>query len=145
LAYDSFAELRQYFESNDPFMYKGHRISKKLQRERDVPSWTLNNSQTKKVLLRSFPNLLGDPKQRIRAGRWLRVIDLFFRQNWSQTDVAAELKMSYDSVHTLLRNIRRAGDGLRCDGTGKLSLKKGRPRRGKTCPPTGSFGGPHLK
>lgn len=127
---DTFKELRVFFDGNDQFMNKGHRILKRLRREKDVPAWTLNNILVKKVLIRSFPNLLKDPTQKTRAARWFLLIDLYFRQRWSRTEIAAEMKISYPAVDCLVRNILRAGEGRRSDGDGTLGRPKGRPRRG---------------
>jgi len=130
LSNDTFKELRVFFDGDEQFMNKGHRILKRLRREKDVPAWTLNNDRVRKVLLRSFPNLLTDPKQKSQAARWFILIDLYFRQRWSRTEIAAEQGWSYTVVKNQIRSIIRAGEGKSPNGTGALGRRRGRPRGG---------------
>lgn len=128
-----FQQLRKIFEGSDPFMGGGHQIVGLRQRKRVVPEWTRNNAKVRKLLLRSFPKLVTNAKQRNRAARWARIIHLYFRLQYTHRQVAAEMGITSGSVHDLLRSIRRVSNGNRADGTGQLGTNpQGRPK--KTCP-----------
>ena len=118
-----FQQLRKIFEGGDPFMSNGHQIVKLRTRKRTVPAWTRNNKEVQKVLLRSFPKLATDSRQRIRAARWARIIHLYFRLQWTYRQVADELGITPERMHDLIRNICRSAAGLRADGTGRFSLR----------------------
>lgn len=98
-------------------------------RHNDIPDWATDDRKIRDFLLRSFPKLKTDLKQRIRAGRWLRVINLYFRMQWSHTQVAEEIGMLPKVVHGMIRGIRRSAQGRRVDGKGLSGLKPiGRPK-----------------
>jgi len=83
-----------------------------------VPEWANSNRRIQKFLLRSFPLMRMDPAQRTRAGRWARVINLYFKRQWSRGQIAEELNWTYARVDTIIRSIKRAAEGKRCkDGT----------------------------
>jgi hypothetical protein len=103
-------------------------------RMRKMPKWMNNKKDIQRLLLRVFPKLETDKRQRKNALRWVEVIRLYFTLGWSAHDVAEELqqrnsdehvsaKMIYDTAQRIIR----AGAGLRT--TGKLRVgKRGRPR-----------------
>lgn len=127
---DTFGELRGYLDGNDPFMTGGHQILKVRREDRKNPSWVKSNTKIREILLRSFPKMLTDPIQRDRAGRWVRIIQLYFRMRMTYGQVAAELKIPARRVEDLIRSIRRAGAGLKTNGKGPLSKRSaGRPRK----------------
>ena len=72
-----------------------------------------------------------DRRDAERAGRWARIIHLFFRMGETCGQVATELELPYKRVDNLIWNIRKAAYGLRADGSGPRT-KKGRPRRVKS-------------
>ena len=48
--------------------------------EREAPAWAIDDQKIQAILLRSFPNLkTPESKDAERAGRWMRVIHLYFR------------------------------------------------------------------
>lgn len=131
-----FAQLRERLDSNDPFMSGGHQIMKTAgatqhnARLRRIPVWANNDEQIRQLLLQSFPKLATDPKQRHRAGRWLQVIHLYYRVGYTRGHIAVELKITEDQVRDLIRNITRAANGKRADGTGKRGIRPiGRPKK----------------
>ena len=83
-----------------------------------------------KILLRSFPKLAVNQKQRNRAARWARVIHLYYRLQWTYRQVAAEIKMKPDAVHDMIKGIRRVAKGVRVDNSGLHGVvPRGRPRK----------------
>lgn len=112
------AELRGKVDGDDPF-FEGHRIIKPRRGNRKCPEWAADNTKLRKVLLLAFPKLETNAKQRAKAGRWARIIQLYFRSQMTNGQVAHELKMSIAHIDTVLRAIRRAAAGLRANGSGK--------------------------
>lgn len=128
MAYDTFKELRGSLDGQDPFMTHGHQIMKIRRPKKKIPAWAYNRKEIQKFLQRVFPKLK-DPGQRERAGRWARIAHLYFNQNWSRGQIAAELHMTYNAVNSAVRALKRAAAGLRTD-TGKVIGKpKGRPQK----------------
>jgi hypothetical protein len=107
----------------------GHQIVGLRQRKRAVPEWARSNSKVRKLLLRSFPKLATDAKQRAQAARWALIIHLYFRLQYTHRQVAAEIGITSQRVHDLLRSIRRVSNGDRANGTGQLGVSpRGRPK-----------------
>lgn len=116
----TFRELREnYFDGSEPFMTGGHQILK-IRRgvQKQIPTWANDDKAIKKFLLRSFPKLQTNDRQRRSAARWVRIIHLHFRAGWTRGDIAEELHLSLDSVRSAIRNIKRAASGIRARGTG---------------------------
>src|SRR5208337_3689713 len=86
--------------------------------EREVPEWAKKNEGIQKILLTAFPKLHTDVSQRKRAGRWAQVINLYFRQNWSQTEVSEALGENSNVIKMLVRSINWVAEGKRTDGSG---------------------------
>ena len=125
------AKLRTRMDGNDGFM-SAHQIKKIRTREREIPEWTLNDKEVQKVLLRSFPALRTNNKAAIRAGRWMRLIHLYYRVQMSNSQVAKEMDMTLNAVKMTLKGIRRVAQGRRFDNRCVLGLTpRGRPRRQK--------------
>ena len=112
---DTSRELRGKLDSDDSFMTGGHQILKIRRPRKPVPSWATNNKKVQDLLIRVFPRMKESPKQRVRAGRWARVIHLYFNQRWSRGQIANEMGISYMAAETLIRSIKRAAKGLRSD------------------------------
>jgi hypothetical protein len=126
-----FQQLRKIFEGSDPFMGGGHQIVKLRRRKRIVPEWTGSNKEVRKVLLRSFPKLATDSKQRASAARWARIIHLFFRLRYTYRQTAAELEAKPESVRAMIMGIKRVAAGKWANGQGILGIKpRGRPKIG---------------
>jgi hypothetical protein len=110
-------ELRTKIDSADIF-FTGHRIIKQRRGNRPVPSWATDNIQLRGLLLRAFPKLADNPKHRLAAGRWARVVQLYFRSQLTEGQVADELKMTVNGVKSIIRSILRTSRGRRANGTG---------------------------
>jgi hypothetical protein len=125
-----FKQLREVLDGDDPFMTGGHQSTRLRTRQRVVPEWTRNNKKVREILLRSFPKLLTDLKQRARAARWARIIHLYFRMQYTYRQVASELEMTPGHVHMAVAGIRRVAAGGRYDGRGQLGARPvGRPKK----------------
>lgn len=80
--------------------------------ERPIPAWTQNDAQVRQVLLSTFPGLATDPKQRASAGRWLRIIYLYFRvHQWAKT-IAESLGITVRAVESVIRRAREVGERM---------------------------------
>lgn len=108
-------QLRKKMDGNDPFLSGGHQIIKVRKREKVIPLWALSDTLTRKFLIEVFPNLKTSEKQRKKAGRWARAIHLYYRLGMPHNQVAEEMPIGYGALRSLLRNIRRAANGLTSD------------------------------
>lgn len=124
-----FKQLRRVLDGDDPFMVGGHQKSQLQRRERTVPEWTRSDQKVGKILLRSFPKLHTNTKQRERAAEWARIIHLYFRLQFTYRQTAEEIGKSPGNIRRKIESIKRAGQGLRTNGTGKLRGLKGRPKK----------------
>lgn len=114
--------LRGKVDGSDLFM-SAHQIKKVRTREREVPVWVLSDAEVQKVLLRSFPNLNTNLKQRKAAGRWARIIHLYYRMKRPNSQVAKEMGVTVNALKMTLKGIRRVARGRRFDNRGKLKSK----------------------
>jgi hypothetical protein len=124
---------------SDRFM-TGHQVLLIRMHPRKLRAWTANNATVQEVLLRVFPKLREDDRQREAAGRWARFIQLYWRVSgrggaihdrlaepdgvYTLKDVAAEMGISYEQAKSLKTRILRAAEGRRCDGTGERRRAK---------------------
>lgn len=128
MAHDTFRELRAHLDGQDPFMTQGHQILKIRRTRKKTPSWVYNKTEIRKFLVRAFPKM-GDPDQRKRAGRWVRIAQLYFNQNWGRGQIAAELHLTYNQVNSIIRSLKRAAAGQSCNSGCVPKNPKGRPRK----------------
>jgi hypothetical protein len=127
---DTFDELRQSFDGSESFMVRGHGIKTMRRGQRTVPDWAKDKRKLQALLLRSFPKMMTNTRQRAGAGRWARVIYLFYNLNLTSGQIAKELEITVKHVDVLLVGIRRVARGLRYDGRGKLGQRLvGRPKK----------------
>jgi len=92
--------------------------------KRKVPAWTVNDKEVQKVLLRAFPKLATDDRQRESAGRWTMVVHLYFRLGYTRGQIAEELDTTTERVKGYIRSIYRVSKGYRADGKGPLKRTK---------------------
>jgi hypothetical protein len=64
-----------------------------------------------------------------RVALWIIVINRYFDAGRTRPEIAYELGITPSAVGTLIRNILRAGDGLRTDGKGELGRPRGHRRK----------------
>jgi hypothetical protein len=86
--------------------------------DRETPDWIRSNESIQKILLTAFPRLKTDENQRKRAGRWARVIQLYFRLGWTIGEIADEINVKQNVVSMIIRSIVRTARGERADGSG---------------------------
>ena len=122
-------QLRGKIDGDDQF-FQGHQILKIRKREKIIPEWSLNDQTLKKLLLQVFPNWKTNKRQHKRAARWVWVIHLYYRLGMPHNQVAEETSIDYDALRSLLRNIRRAANGLQANNGKPRGLRKpGRPKK----------------
>jgi hypothetical protein len=112
-------KLRSRLDTDDGFM-SAHKIKKVRTRERNIPEWTLSDKEVRTVLLRSFPKLRTNNAQAIRAGRWVRLIHLYYRVQMSNSQVAKEMGMTLNATKMAFKIMRRVARGQRANNTGPL-------------------------
>src|ERR1700688_655382 len=117
---DVYKQLRKKFDGADSFVDGGHITGGKpstshTERVAKTPEWANDDQQVRLLLLKVFPKLETDEKQRARAAKWAQIIHLYFRMGWTDSRIALELKISLVSVGSLLRAVRRAASGKRAD------------------------------
>lgn len=95
---------------------KGYQIIKRRKPSKIIPEWANNDLKIREIILRSFPSFQTDPKQRVRASRWVRVIYLYYRRQWTRGQIAEELGLTYGVVDRLISRILYSAKGLRADG-----------------------------
>ena len=122
-------ELAGVLDNKEQFMRSGHQILVMRSIKKTTPSWAKSDSKIQKILLRSFPKLKTDKNQALRAGKWARIIYLYFRMRQTRGQIAAEMETSYSNVNTSIRNIKRAARGVMTNGRGVMKGKPGRPRK----------------
>jgi hypothetical protein len=115
---------------------KGHLVrgapkSSWRKRAGNIPAWALDNESIKQLLLKIFPKMNSNRRQRDSAGRWAAVIHLYFRAARPALEVADTLKIPEKKVYDTVLRIKRAAKGLRTTGRNRTAGKPGRPRRRK--------------
>jgi hypothetical protein len=117
-------QLRGLLDGNDTFAQGGHQIIKIRRPRKQIPVWVYDFPKIQEMLLRSFPKMIKDADQRKRAGRWARVINLYFRQQWTRGQIADELGMTYNHVNALIAGIKYAAKGLTTEGKKRLKVNR---------------------
>ncbi|MHB8485504.1 MAG: hypothetical protein ACYDCM_07225 [Candidatus Acidiferrales bacterium] len=113
------AYLRSYlFDGSESFMAGGHQIVKTRHNRRSIPAWAQDPDQVKAILLRAFPNLQTSFVQKERAGKWLRVIYLYWQAGFDSVTVCLEMGVSRSEFKNILQRIRRVAAGQRANGSG---------------------------
>lgn len=113
---------------DDSFVGGGHQIVKPRQYKKTIPAWANNNDEIRKIVIRSFPKWDSDDKQRTRAARWVRVIQLYFRMGYTYVQAAEEMGLFPKQIKDIICRVRRVSVGKRANGTGLLGGRPGRPK-----------------
>jgi hypothetical protein len=99
-----------------------------------VPEWAKTNEGIRKVILTAFPKYETNEIQYLRAQRWATVIYMFWRVQYTNTDIAEELGTTIEEVDLILKRARRVAANRRAD-TGKPRSDKRRGNAKKrSCP-----------
>ncbi len=118
------AKLRKVMDSTETFV-GGHQIVHARTYKRQIPEWVLSDRKIREVVLRAFPNMVTSPRQRESALRWVSVIHLYYRMGYTRSQIAEEIGSTSLKVHNMIRAISRVSKGLRANGTGKITGKRG--------------------
>jgi hypothetical protein len=92
----------------------GYQILTIRRPRKNIPDWVNNNREIQRFLLVSFPLMRTDSRERIRAGQWARIINLYFKRQWSRGQIAEELNWTYERVNGTIRSIKRAAENKAC-------------------------------
>jgi len=88
-----------------------HRVRTR-KRERQIPAWALDDKRVRQVILKEFPKLVTNARQRALAGRWARVLYLYFRVcQWDKT-IAEVAGCTVRAVEGVIRRAREVGEEL---------------------------------
>lgn len=107
----------------------GHQVIRPrgvLGRARKVPAWATDDVFIRGMLLGAFPKLAANLPQRRGAGRWMRVIQLYFRSKKTSRETAEEMAEGETVIRRVIERIRLASKGLRDSGK-PYGSKRGRP------------------
>lgn len=120
--------LRTILDSDDLFL-TSHQITKKRSHIKRCPEWVKHDRQIKELLKFVFPRLIEKSDkgsaQRKRAGRWARVIHLYFRTNLTYKETAEEMGEKPKTIEGIIRRVLLASEGKRTNGSGVYSKKCG--------------------
>jgi hypothetical protein len=93
---NDYHKLRQKFDGSDQIIRGlkvfGNGLAGHDQRVANTPEWVRNDAAVRAVLLRAFPKWNTNPTQHERAGRWARIINLYFILGYPASRVAMELR-----------------------------------------------------
>lgn len=130
--------LRKVFDGGGTFM-SGHQVVRSRESigiTRRIPAWTSDDAAVRSLLLGAFPLLASDPRQRARAGRWMRIIQMYFRSKMAYPEIMAEMGTSQNVIKMLLRSITRASRKRRGNSGRPYGARMGRPKLSCDTPQT---------
>ena len=108
------------FSGSDHFMMSGHQIINSNRSHagptRKDATWAKDDEAVQKILRSVFPKVDTDMSQRERAGKWVRVIHLYFRSGMSFGDTAEEMGAKPKFVRNVLQKINYVRKGLNAKG-----------------------------
>lgn len=114
-------------------MTGGHQIlktagaTKHADRMAKVPLWALDDKEVQRIILTAFPKLTTDQKHRDRAGRWTRIIHLYYRVGLTYLSLADELEEKPEAIKNAIRMIRNVAEHGTTKGTPRKP--RGRPKK----------------
>jgi hypothetical protein len=108
----AFRELRGHFDGSEGFMTRGHQIIRPHKGGRQTPTWARTNASIQKILLRAFPRLKDDPKQRASAARWAALIQLYFRVLMSYKQAGEQMGITPQAAKRMAQRIQRLANDL---------------------------------
>ena len=129
--------LRRGFDNREPFMTGGHQLINSVgatqhnRRVSTLPAWANDDEKVRQLLLRVFPKLLTDDRQRQRARRWNQVIHFYFRMGLTHNQIADEMGEPAAAIGSTIQKIYYAAAGRRSDTGKPLKGKRGRPKKNK--------------
>jgi len=92
------------------------------------PRWVMNDPEVARVIQVAFPKWRTDERQRKGAGRWVYVLHLYYRMNYTMKDIGEELGVPTSTVRGVVQRAKLVSLGRRSNGSGARGGKKGRRR-----------------
>lgn len=127
---DAYTQLRAAgIDGGDQFM-EAFQIMKVRTIEREIPEWVFSDKEVQRVLLAAFPTQAVNKAARKRAGRWARIIYLYYRMMLPQQIVAKEIGLTEQQLKLTLQRINRVEKGYRTDGKLRVVDTPPTPREG---------------
>lgn len=121
---DGFVGGHQIIDTQTDARRHGHGAARHAARMRKVPAWALNDEKIKQFIKSRYPNADTNEKQRLEAGRTVRLIYLYYRVGATRSVVAEELKITKNAVKHRVHKIAKGMEhGVKSTGRG------GRPRK----------------
>ncbi len=68
-------------------------------------SWPYSNALCQRVILRKYPRLATDPKQREKAKQTAQILTLYYRLGWSSSQIGYCMKLKTPAVELRIRRI----------------------------------------
>jgi hypothetical protein len=123
---DAYAQLRTGIDGSDLFM-EAFQITKVRTIQREIPEWALSNRKVQQILKTAFPRMTYKDK---RAGRWARIIYLYYRMELPRQIVAREIGITEAHLNRTLQAINWVAAGRRSDGKPRKVVSPPTPREG---------------
>jgi hypothetical protein len=94
------------------FGFGGFQVRRVPQRhqEKEVPVWAVKDESLRVILLAAFPKLHTNVSQRKAAARWAQVIQLYYRQGWTEAEVADEMMEKVNSIRCVVFRIKKVAE-----------------------------------
>ena len=120
---ESLASFRGLVDGNDSFILN-HGITSIRQNVKHVPEELKTKQGIQNLLLKAFPKLATDQKQRKQAGRWIRLIQLHYKYHYSERLTAEEMGLSHRTIYSIKSHIKRVLENRRLDGSGNYKRNR---------------------
>jgi hypothetical protein len=105
---------KRYYRTAD-----GMQILTASEEEIEFPEWAKTDEGIRNIISTAFPKMNSSALQRSRAGRWARVLYLYYKLRWSFSDIAEEMNVETKVVRNILWRSVLVGQGKKANGTGK--------------------------
>lgn len=119
---DDNTTLRKLLGGDDQFM-SGYQIQKIRDKDRDIPDWVFNDRKIQTMIMTAFPKFQSNSKQKARAGKWVRIIHLYYRMNLPRQIVAKEMNLEMPKLNRDLQRINWLANGYEWNGS-KAGIRK---------------------
>jgi hypothetical protein len=90
---------------------------------KETPDWAKSDEKIANLIRKVFPKFETNEKQRFRASRWVRIIYLHFRVNYTLSQIADEMYISEVNVKNILNRVRRVAAGRTASNTAERKNK----------------------
>jgi hypothetical protein len=111
---------------NSGSWFPSGRVKARTYKTKVIPEWTLRNSDIQKLILRSFPKWQHSPQQKTYAERWAMVINLYYRNGYTFSQVAEEMCTTDGRIRGVVRSIQRAAAGLQANSNKPRTNNRGK-------------------